>query len=253
MDVATTAELVEDFGVDEVVGEELAPSWNVAPTDPVRMVVRRHPHGTSAAEREAGPEGTCVQLRTVRWGLVPSWSTARRSGAPMINARSETVASKPAFKAAFLRRRCLLPALGYYEWQKTGAAKVPHFLEDPAGATLAMAGLYEIWRDPDLPDDHPERWLWTAAVITRAATDALGAIHDRTPVLVPAERREAWLDCTDGDRDAADALLRGMPEPHLAPRVVSTAVNSVRHNGPELLAPPEPGGPSGSDQGRMAL
>lgn len=230
---ATAEDLLTLFDVrrDETAG--LVPSWNVAPTDEVPVVLQRPPPGDDGP---AAPERT---LRTARWGLVPSWSKDARGGARMINARSETVTVKPAFKTAAARRRCLLPAQGYYEWQQTPEGKVPHFLHDPDGELLAMAGLYELWRDRERDDDDPARWLWTTTVITRPATDLLGEIHDRTPVLVPPALRERWLDCSGGDAATAAALLDEVPEPRLEPRVVSAAVGNVRNDGPELIAPAE--------------
>ncbi len=238
MNVAATADLTEEFDVEEVLDDDVPPSWNVAPTDPVRIVVERPP-------RDGGEDAPPVrQLRTARWGLVPNWSRDRSGGAKMINARIETVTSKPAFKAAAGRRRCLVPALGYYEWQQTERGKVPYFLHDPQGRLLAMAGLYELWRDPALPDDHPERWLCTCTVITQQAPDLLGVIHDRNPVVVPAELREQWLDCSSGDPAAGRRVLDRIPEARLEPYVVSSAVGNVRNNGPELIEPvDEPGLP----------
>ncbi len=232
---SSTAGLYGEFGIEEVTDEDLAPSWNIAPTDPVRVVLQRPPRGAD----DAPP---VRQLRTVRWGLVPSWSKDRKGAARLINARQETVTEKPAFKTAAARRRCLVPADGYYEWQKTAGNKIPFFLHDADRDVLAFAGLYELWRDPDVSDDDPRKWLWTCAVITRPATDTLGHIHDRCPVLVPAQLRDEWLDCSTGDAAVARRLLDVMPEPVLEPRQVSTAVNSVRNDGPELVrpAPAEP-------------
>jgi putative SOS response-associated peptidase YedK len=228
--VASTADLTFEFEVEETLDDDLPPSWNIAPTDPVRVVVKRHP----GSDREVPP---VRQLRTVRWGLVPGWSQARTGGAKMINARSETVASKPAFKAAAARRRCLVPSLGHNELNREGGRKIPYFLHAPDERLLAMAGLYEIWRDHSLPEDHPDRWVWTCAIITRPATDLLGEIHDRCPVLVPPDLREQWLDCSADDPLVAQRLLENTPEPHLEPRLVSKAVGNVRNNGPELIEP----------------
>jgi putative SOS response-associated peptidase YedK len=230
VNVASTSDLIEEFDVDEAVGDDVPPSWNVAPTDPVRIVVERHP----TTNRDTTP---VRQLRTVQWGLLPSWSKSRTGGAKMINARSETIASKPAFKAAAARRRCLAPSLGYFEWKRDGGRKIPYFLHDPDDSTLAMAGLYEIWRDDSLPEDDPNRWVWTCTIITRPATDLIGHIHDRCPVLVPRELQEQWLDCTTNDPLVAANLLAAIPEPHLEPRPVSKAVGNVKNNGPELIEP----------------
>ncbi len=228
---ASTSDLLDEFDVDEVVGEELPPSWNVAPTDPVRAILERPPK--EATEQPAPVR----QLRTLRWGLVPSWSKDRKGGARMINARIETVTEKPAFKKAAARRRCLLPAQGYYEWQQTDEGKIAHFLHDPDGQLLAMAGLYELWRDQALADDDPDRWLWTCTIITQQATDLIGEIHDRNPVIVPAELQAAWLDCSSDDPATARRILDQLPEARLEPYVVVPAVGNVRNNGPELIEP----------------
>jgi len=231
VNVATTSDLVDEFDVDEVADDDdLPPSWNVAPTDPVRAVIRRPPRD----DRSAPPRR---ELHTVRWGLVPSWSKDRKGGAKMINARIETVTSKPAFAKAAAKRRCLIPSLGYYEWQNTDDGKVPWFLHTAGHDLLAMAGLYELWRDPERGDDDPDRWLWTCTIITQPATDALGYIHDRTPLVVPRELHAAWLDCSSGDADVAQRLLDQIPQLHLQPDVVSSKVNSVKNNGPELIEP----------------
>lgn len=230
VNVAASGDLLDEFEADQIVGDDPGPSWNVAPTDPVRIVVERAP-------RDADPATAVRQIRTARWGLVPSWSHDRKGAAKMINARIETVSQKPAFKAATARRRCLIPALGYYEWQKTDAGKVPHFLQDPDGHLLAMAGLYELWRDHALSDDDPQRWLWTCTIITQQATDLLGDIHDRNPVVVPVGLRAAWLDCHRDDVATAERLLERIPEARLEPYVVSPAVGNVKNNGPELIHP----------------
>jgi putative SOS response-associated peptidase YedK len=230
--VQADGDLTKEFDVEEVVGDQLTPSWNVAPTDPVRVVLKRHP----SQDREAAP---IRQLRTVQWGLLPSWSRSRSGGAKMINARSETVASKPAFKAAAARRRCLAPSNGYFEWMPDGGRKIPFFLHAPDEGTLAMAGLYEIWHDESLPADDPNAWVWTCTIITRPASDALGHIHDRCPVLVPPGLQEQWLDCSADDPLVAQRLLADLPEPHLVPREVSKAVGNVKNNGPELIEPVE--------------
>jgi len=226
--VASDEDLTAEFDVEQAVGDPPPPSWNVAPTDPVRVVVER------AAGADRAP---AWQLRTVRWGLLPSWSRTRGGGAKMINARSETVSSKPAFKAAAARRRCVVPAQGYYEWLRAGGQKIPYFLHAPGEAPIAMAGLYEIWRDDSLPEDDPNRWVWTCTIVTRPATDALGHVHDRCPVLVPRDLREPWLDCSGDDPRVAEQLLAAMPEPHLELRRVSKAVGDVSNNGPQLVEP----------------
>lgn len=202
------------------LGDPPEPSYNVAPTDPVRIVLDRDDDR---------------QLRTVRWGLVPSWAKDKKIASRLINARSETVTEKPAFRKAAAKRRCLIPADGYYEWEKREGAKVPHFLH--TDGVLAMAGLYELWPDPSLDDDDPNKWFWSTTVLTTTATDTLGHIHDRSPVVVPDDLWSAWLDPGLTDLAGVADLLQSFPEPHLTPYEVSTAVNSVRNNGPELVAP----------------
>lgn len=219
----TDAELLEVFGPLEAVGEQLAPSYNVAPTDQVRVVLER-----------TGPVPG-RQLRTVRWGLIPSWAKDPKIGSRLINARVETITEKPSFKVAAVRRRCLVPATGYYEWEKRDGAKVPQFLH--ADGVLAMAGLYELWPDPAREHDDPERWVWSVTILTTTASDTLGHIHDRSPVIVPAGMYDDWLDPSFTDPDRVRQLLAAVPEPRLQPYEVSTAVNSVRNNTPELLRP----------------
>ena len=233
VDVADIDRLVDEFDVDEVLDDDPGPSWNIAPTDPVRMIVRRIPRESSVPVR---------QLRTARWGLVPTWSRDAKGAARMINARIETVTSKPAFKTAAARRRCLLPALGYYEWQQTEHGKVPYFLHDAGGDLLAFAGLYELWRDPTAAEDDPNRWLVTCTVITQQATDLLGEIHERNPVVVPRALWTPWLDCSGEDVAVAEQLLARIPEARLEPYVVSPAVGNVKNNGPELITPADDSG-----------
>jgi putative SOS response-associated peptidase YedK len=221
-------DLIEGFGVEEVVGPEPAPSWNIAPTQDSRVVLERARPGQTSTEATR-------QLRNMRWGLVPSWATTPKIGSKMINARVETLTDKPAFRVAVARRRLVVPADGYYEWQAMDGSKVPHFLQDPNGP-LAFAGLYEMWRDPTRAADDPQRWLWTYTILTTTAADALGHIHDRSPVVVPADLLDAWLDPGLTDPGEVSRLLAAMPEPRLVPHVVSRAVNNVVNNGPELRA-----------------
>ena len=185
-------DLIEEFEVvDSRVPEPLAPDYNVAPTKEVYAVVER------PSSKEAGDAGEppARQLRVVKWGLVPSWAKDVKIGNRMINARMETVAEKPAYKRALAVRRCLLPADGYFEWyptdEKTKAGKPkkqPFFIRPKDGGPLAMAGLYEIWRDPTKDDDADDRFLWTCTVITTDAPDDLGKIHDRMPLMVERDR-----------------------------------------------------------------
>ncbi|MGW2831768.1 SOS response-associated peptidase [Streptomyces sp. NPDC001286] len=234
-------ELAPLFHVPDVpVKETLAPSWNVAPTDDVWAVLERSP-------RDRGSSDAAVerQLRPLRWGLVPSWAKDVKIGARMINARVETVHEKPAFRRAFARRRCLLPADGFYEWQQakdpdTGKArKQPYFIHPEDDQVMALAGLYEYWRDPEVQqDDDPGAWLMTCTIITTEATDAAGRVHPRMPLALTPEHYDAWLDPDHQDPDQLRDLLDQPAGGHLDARPVSIAVNNVRNNGPQLLDEP---------------
>lgn len=236
---ASPDDLVDEFDVEQVaLRDDLAPDYNVAPTAAVPAIVWR----TSRGDRDRGP---VRRLTSLRWGLIPSWAKERSIGAKMINARMETVADKPAFRRAFAARRCLLPADGYYEWYETSApaprgkpVKQPFFIRPRDGGRLAMAGLYEIWRDPSVAtDDDPDAFVWTSTVLTTSAEDSLGHIHDRMPLLVEPERWQTWLDTSRTDRDELLGLLVPAAPGRLDSYPVSTDVNSVRNNGPQLLEP----------------
>lgn len=221
-------ELAEEFAVDRIAVEgPTEADYNVAPTKNVPTVLDRE-------QRE---------LHAARWGLVPSWAKDPSVGNRLINARVETAAEKPSFRQAFAKRRCILPAAGYYEWQERQASepgkkapKQPYFIHRPDQGTLAMAGLYEWWRDPTREQDDPQSWLLTVTVLTTEATDELGRIHDRAPLIVPAEAYGIWLAPQRVDADE----LRGLLIPAtvgMQADPVSTAVNNVRNQGAELIKP----------------
>jgi putative SOS response-associated peptidase YedK len=243
-------DLAEEFEVvDPRLDAPLAADYNVAPTKEVYAVLDRAPRPDDEADAKVGETEPVRQLRVVRWGLVPFWAKDPSIGSRMINARMETVAEKPAFRRAFSSRRCLLPADGYYEWyetqQRVGTgkaakfAKQPFFIKPKDGSVLAMAGLYEIWKDPTRdPDDagDPGRFLWTCTVLTTEATDEAGRIHDRMPLLLTPDRRDAWLDPRTPKDQLLD-LLTPAQQSGLEAFPVSTAVGNVRNNGPELVEP----------------
>ncbi|MEZ5092889.1 SOS response-associated peptidase [Nocardioides sp.] len=230
-------DLIEEFEVEESrVETPLEPDYNVAPTKPVYAILERPP----SRESDEPPQR---QLRVLTWGLLPSWAKDPKMASRLINARVETVAEKPAYRRAFAARRCLLPADGYFEWYPTSQTtasgkprKQPFFIRPRDHGVVAMAGLYEIWRDPERADDDPERFRWTCTVLTTQAEDELGHIHDRMPMMVEPDRWSAWLDPTArGDElrrllvPAAPGALEAYPVPVL--------VNNVRNNGPELVEP----------------
>lgn len=235
--VHSPEQLAAEFDVERVaVSGEVEPDYNVAPTKTVPGVLSR--------ARRDQPDGPAQrQLRTLRWGLVPSWAKDPAIGNRLINARVESAPDKPSFRKAFAKRRCILPALGFYEWDQPAARekgvkappKQPYFIHRPDGSTLAMAGLYELWLDPERDRDDPEAWLWTCTVLTTRATDEAGRIHDRAPLVVPADAYDAWLAPEPGDTDLRELLVPATVGMRVDP--VSTAVNYVDNNGPELIEP----------------
>lgn len=259
-------ELLEEFGVQSDRAEkELRPDYNVAPTKPVYAVLTRHGKSTEQAADAQAADGKTAdgqaartagsadtgpaqrQLRVVRWGLVPYWAKDPAIGSRMINARAETVSEKPAYRRAFSRRRCLLPADGFYEWQQIvedgRKRKQPYFIHRADGGPLAFAGLYELWHDKSMPEESDDAWLWTATIITTTATDEVGQIHDRMPMVIDPASWQDWLDPDNNDAAGVRELLVPAVAGRLDSYPVSTAVNNVRNNGPELLeAVPGPPG-----------
>jgi putative SOS response-associated peptidase YedK len=230
-------ELLEEFAVTrDAVSADRDPDYNVAPTKRIYTVL------SHKDERE---------LRLVRWGLVPSWAKDTSGGARMINARSETVAVKPAFRAAFAKRRCLIPADGYYEWMTEDKVKQPFYIHRTDGGILAFAGIYELWRNSLVPDDHEDAWYWSASIITTQATDEIGRILDRTPMVIAPEGWADWLDPVNNEKGHLLSVMRPATSSGsggLASYPVATTVNSVRNNGPSLIEPlgeaePPPGSP----------
>jgi putative SOS response-associated peptidase YedK len=189
----------------------VAPDWNVAPTKDVPAIV-------AEPDSDGGPPVRV--LRRMRWGLVPWWADNPSIGSRHINARAETIADKPVFREAFAKRRCLLPADGYYEWY----ARQPYFLHRRDGRVLAMAGIYEEWRG-----------VWTCAIVTTSAEDELGYLHDRMPLFVERERYGEWLDPATSDPAVLRALLVPAAAGQLEAYPVSTAVGNVRSSGPQLI------------------
>ena len=233
-------DLVEEFDIRSPELPQIEPDWNVAPTKEVYAVLERPPRDGEGPE-QADPER---QLRALTWGLVPFWAKDPSVGNRMINARMESVAEKPAYRRAFEKRRTILPADGYYEWYPTEELtkagkprKQPYFIRPTDGGVLAMAGLYEIWRDPDKADDDPSRFRWTCTVLTTSAEDSLGHIHDRMPLMLGREQYDEWLDPRRNSKEELLALLEPAAPGRLEAFPVSTKVSNVRNNGPELVEP----------------
>jgi putative SOS response-associated peptidase YedK len=245
-------DLLEEFRIErDLVTDDLEPDYNVAPTKPVYAVLTRGERRSATAPAGDGDGGSAKppdvarELRVVRWGLVPSWAKDPAIGSRLINARVETVDAKPSFRSAFARRRCLLPADGFYEWLKVEqdgkARKQPYYIHRADDGELAFAGLYELWRDKSAPDDHPQAWLWTAVIITTTAPDEVGRIHDRMPMVIDPARWEDWLDPANTDTSGVRSLLAPAAASGLVSYPVGTDVNYVRNNGPGLITPMAPG------------
>lgn len=209
---------------DPAALDELGPRYNVAPTQPISVIVQRD-------------EGRFLELH--RWGLVPSWAKNAAAGNRMINARAETVASSPAFRTSFLRRRCIIPADGFYEWQRDGRRKRPFLISAADERPLAFAGLWAPWRDPLTGE-----WLLSAAVVTTTANGMVGQIHDRMPAILDPETWRLWTDPEVHDTGLLSAVLVPAPDELLTLRPVSALVNNANNEGPALLGPPEPAPPA---------
>ncbi len=207
------------FGVDAVRTEALAPSYNVAPTDPVYAVAEH--------------DGRRL-LGSFRWGLIPHWAKDRKVAARHINARMETLDRKPAFREYFERRRCLIPADGFYEWEALGEGrpKLPHYIYRADRAPLAFAGLWARWRDPETDER-----VATCTIVTGKPAGVVEDLHDRMPVVLPKAAWGPWLDRTNRDVEGLRALLGSVAAPDLAEHAVSTLVNKVANNLAENVAP----------------
>jgi putative SOS response-associated peptidase YedK len=236
--IKAPADLADEFRAVDATDGAAKPDYNVAPTKQIITVVERHPRDEDGTP---DPDSTERTLRMVRWGLVPSWAKDPKAGARMINARSESAATKPAFRRAMNARRCLIPADGWFEWQRGPEHKQPYYTHYADGRSLAMAGLWEYWKPKDDPDNEYPNGLVTAAVLTTEAVGPLAQVHDRMPLVLPSAAWDAWLDPDAGaDADSVASLL-APPSPELVAalelRPVSPQVNNVRNNGPELLEP----------------
>ena len=200
------------FGFSEL--PNLQPRYNVAPTQTVPIIRRK--------------EGGGRELTMVRWGLVPFWAKDLKIGSQLINARAETVTSKPAFRAAFAKRRCLVPADGFYEWQKREGSKLkqPMLIRRRDAAPFAFAGLWESWRGPDGE-------VQTCTIVTTEANTVLRPIHNRMPVVLEPGVYDHWLD---PEQPGAELLLH-CPDEWLEAFPVSTHVNNVRNDAAELITP----------------
>ena len=226
--VSSPSLLAERLHVDEVRAADAEPDYNVTPRSEVPIVAETKEHRRV--------------LDRVRWGLVPSWAKDLSVGDRLINARSESLATKPAYRRAFELRRCLVPADGFYEWRALSRVqgkriqKQPYFIARADREPMAFAGLYEVWRDRSEPD---APWVRSCAIVTTEANEKLAPIHDRMPVVLPETAWAEWLDSDNHDTTRLARLLVPAPSDEFLCYAVSTLVNKPDNQGPELLEPAE--------------
>ncbi len=233
---ATTRTAIDLSALFEALAETdpLTPTWNAAPTDAVPFIRVVDAPPATGPQAGSGDDRAAAHrvLRTARWGLVPHWSKDARGAARMINARAETIAGTPAFARSFAQRRCLIPADGWYEWQRADGRRQPYYLTPRDGGVLAFAGIWARWRSAPAPDGTVTD-LVTCAIVTMAAAGELAAVHDRMPLFLEPQRWSSWLR-----GEPTPELLRP-PSPQrvteIEIRPVGPAVGNVRNNGPALV------------------
>ena len=213
-------QLIDQFLLTSSPDLSLKPRFNIAPTQTIMAL--RCPDGSRGRE-----------LAAFHWGLIPAWAKDPAIGNRMINARSETAAEKPSFRAAFKDRRCLILTDGYYEWQKRGSRKHPFFFHREDDQPFAFAGLWERWQDPQSGDRKE-----TATILTRAANEQIEPFHHRMPVILEPENYDDWLNPQQSDRSILAPLLKTQPPANLVIDPVSTLVNSPHNDDPRCLEPP---------------
>ena len=215
----TWQELHALYGLTNVP-QNIEPRYNLAPTEKAWVV--RHDPKTGGRTLEA-----------LRWGLVPHWAKDLSIGAKMINARGETLATTPAFRDAFRERRCIIPASGFYEWKKTGAAKQPYAIVPADARVFAFAGLWSSWREKTAGGE--AEWIRTCAIVTGEPNELLAPIHNRMPVILPRETWPAWLGEEQASADELQSLLKPYQADRMRAYPISTRVNSVKNDAPDLL------------------
>jgi putative SOS response-associated peptidase YedK len=214
-----TSEIARIFGAD-VADPDPGERYNVAPTQPVSVVL--------------GRDGRRL-VESHRWGLIPAWAEHATAGVRLINARAETVERSAAFRVAFQRRRCIIPADGFYEWHRVGAQRQAYLIRRSDRLPLAFAGLWSVWPDPLSGD-----WIRTCAVITTEANALVARLHDRMPVVLESADWSAWIDVGRPDASRLRELLHPAPSEDLELVAVSSRVNSPSNEGPALIEPVEP-------------
>lgn len=234
----TVGEIQTIFEADEIIGELPGISYNVAPTQPIVIIVDR--------AFEKTPDGSPIgelsrELHAARWGLVPRWAKSPTEHAPLINGRIETILEKPSFKDSVVRRRCVIPASGYYEWHVAAdGTKQPFYISAGPDGMFGLAGLYEWWADPDKDPKDPARWLLSATTLTKHTAPELAHIHDRNPVLLSPDTFDAWIDPhIEGDQDLLEAVARDsdMVASEAEFYKVGLEVGKVSNNSSALIRP----------------
>lgn len=232
----TVSEIQTIFEVDEIVGDLPSASYNVCPTQDIAIIVDR--------AFEKAPDGSPLgelqrELHAARWGLVPRWAKSPTEHAPLINGRIESILEKPSFKDSVVRRRCVIPASGYYEWHVAAdGTKQPFYINAGSDGMFALAGLYEWWADPTKAANDPGRWLLSATTLTKHTAPELAHIHDRNPVLLSPSTFEAWIDPhIEGDQELLNAVaaesdvVASEAEFHK----VGAAVGQIKNNSAQLI------------------
>lgn len=221
--VSTPEQLAEAFEVDRIATPDQGRRFNVAPTLDVYAVIERDD------ERRLG---------TMRWGFVPHWSKSPKGRAP-INARIETVATNGMFARAFERRRCILPADGFYEWQEREGSdrKQPWYIHDPDDRPLGFAGIWTVWRDPGDEDAEP---VFSTAIVTTEAKGEMVRLHERMPVILPPTLHRDWLTASEDDAPHLLRAIQHMPVPALRAHTITDRVNNVRNDAPDLVEQAKP-------------
>jgi putative SOS response-associated peptidase YedK len=213
-------QIVEEY-FNSVSGEQdWAPRFNIAPTQPVPII-------------RQNPKGPIRELSLVRWGLIPSWAKDPSVGATMINARSETASTKPAFRDALRSRRCLIPADGFYEWVRTGKVRQPYCFEVNEGKLFAFAGIWDRWKDAS------DKTIETCSILTTTANAVTAAVHDRMPVILDPDGYDLWLDPGMRDVRAASELLKPYDARLMRSYPISTRINHVANDDAECSRPME--------------
>jgi len=213
---ASTEVITQQFALDDL--PLFKPRYNIAPSQPIAAI-------------RIEPDTTTRNLVMLRWGLVPSWAKDPKIGNQCINAKAETVAEKPSFRSAFKKRRCLILATGFYEWQAQGRTKQPMWIGLRSRRPFAFAGLWEHWKPAEGES------LDTCTIITTEPNDLMAPIHNRMPVILAPASYDQWLDPTFQQAETLKALLRPFPSEELTAYPVSTLVNNPRHDAPQCLEP----------------